>query len=134
MEGATPNAANWKVLIVDDQLDNILIAEAALTFFGAEVVTAAGGEEALQIVGTLTPTVVLVDLAMPHMDGYQLHRRLRELPALTQTAIVALTAHAMAADREKVALAGFDAFISKPYDVTQLVHQLEAIIQKRRAK
>lgn len=131
MASPTPNTATWKVLIVDDQLDNILIAEAALKFFGAEVVTASNGSEALAIVATLTPTVILVDLAMPQMDGYQLYHHLREIPTLCQTAIVALTAHAMSADRAKAMDTGFDAFITKPYDVMNLVHQLDAIIKKK---
>lgn len=125
-----PDAKDWVVLIVDDQLDNILIAKAALEFFGAKVETAASGAEALRILESLRPTVILLDLAMPVMDGYQLHQRLRQLPSLDGVPIIALTANALHTDRIKVLEAGFDAYITKPYEVMGLVQHISDLINK----
>lgn len=130
MPPTLPDAKDWVVLIVDDQLDNILIAKAALEFFGAKVETATSGAEALRILESLRPTVILLDLAMPVMDGYQLHQRLRQLPSLVGVPIIALTANALHTDRIKVLEAGFDAYIAKPYEVMGLVQQISDLINK----
>ncbi|GAB5494545.1 MAG: hypothetical protein Phog2KO_47600 [Phototrophicaceae bacterium] len=118
----------WHVLIVDDKADNLAIAEAAMKFNGAEVKTAINGVQALSMMATFTPTVILLDLSMPEMDGWEMIHRLKANPETANIPVIALTAHAMASDRERVMAAGFTGYISKPYTITTLVKNMQTIL------
>ena len=108
------------VLIVDDNAQNLKLARVILSVEGYEVQTAGDAEEALRVLASFTPRLILMDLQLPGMDGLQLTRLLRRDPAWQHTRIVALTAYAMKGDEEKALDAGCDGYITKPIDTERL--------------
>ncbi len=116
--------SSWRVLIVDDEPDNLFLAAELLGFNGAEVATATSGPACLALVDDFRPTLILMDIAMPDMDGWETHRRLRARPDLNHIPIVALTALAMPADAARAQEAGFDGYITKPFRVKTLAEEL----------
>lgn len=121
---AIGEVANWTVLIVDDEPDNRVIAEKVLAFAGARVHTAANGAEGMEKLETVIPSFILLDLSMPVMDGWEMFKQVRAKPTLRQVPVIALTAHAMAGDREKVLNAGFDGYISKPFRLSTFMSEI----------
>lgn len=121
--------SNWRILIVDDVYDNISIAEAILEFNGAFVEQAANGVEGLKMLETQTPNIILLDLSMPEMNGWEMHEELSKLPERDCITVIALTAHAMVGDRERVIEAGFDGYIAKPFSISTLINDIKAIIR-----
>jgi two-component system, cell cycle response regulator DivK len=122
--------SHWKVLIVDDKPDNLTLAKTALKYYGAEVHTATNGEEALEALKSLRPTVILLDIRMPKMDGWATFKSVRENPEIADTPIVAITAYAMDSDEEQIMKAGFDGYISKPFNMLTFVSQIEKFVVK----
>jgi CheY-like chemotaxis protein len=120
----TDETSTWRVLIVDDEPDNLKLAADLLEYVGATVSAAEGGQQALEMADQFRPNMILLDLAMPELDGWEVHRRLRARKDFDQTPIVALTALVMASDAEKVRNAGFDAYITKPFRVKTLILEL----------
>lgn len=119
-----PEISQWRVLVVDDEPDNLDLAADVLEAFGATVARASSGEQALSLVAEFEPALILLDLAMPGMDGWELHRLLRAKPVLDRVPIIALTALAMPEDADRVMNAGFTAYITKPFRVQQLMDEL----------
>ena len=128
------DVSDWRVLIVDDVFDNISIAEAVLQFNGAEVQHAINGEVGLKMLDAYKPNLILLDLSMPVMNGWEMHKLLREDPATAAIPVIALTAHAMQGDEEKVMQAGFDGYIAKPFSVTMLVSNIQTILKALNVK
>ena len=116
--------STWRVLIVDDEPDNLKLASEFLSFSGAEVKSAASGAQVLEVVNEFKPSVILLDLSMPVMDGWEVYQRLREQPALNHIPIIALTAMAMPEDVARAKAVGFDGYIIKPFRVTSLLRDL----------
>ena len=104
------------VLAVDDHLANLKLLEAILSRHGYAVRGATNAAEALRLIGELKPRAILMDIALPGMDGYELTRKLKADPQTRDIVIVAVTAYAMKGDREKALAAGCDEYISKPID------------------
>jgi len=104
------------ILVVDDHPANLKLARVVLTAAGYAVETAADAEEALIAVASFHPRLILMDLQMPGMDGFELTRRLKADAASRDIVIVALTAYAMQGDDEKARQAGCDGYIVKPID------------------
>lgn len=123
------NLAGWKVLIVDDQPDNIRVAQIALNFHGAEVQTAKNGKEGLKMLARFSPTLVLLDLSMPEMNGWEMFKAIRAKPEYKKLPVIALTAHAMEGDRESVMKAGFTGYIPKPFSVITIIDDIKACLQ-----
>jgi CheY-like chemotaxis protein len=119
---------SWHVLIVDDEPDNLGVSKAILEFHGARVHTAKDGKEGLEILSGITPNVILLDLSMPHMDGWQLLKEIRSTPRLADLPVIAVTAHAMQGDRDKALEAGFDDYIPKPFRIATFVQDLKACV------
>jgi CheY-like chemotaxis protein len=128
MRTLNPDPKSWVVLIVDDRIDNLEIARATLLFFGVNVDVASNGSDALAKIETVAPNLILLDLSMPQLSGWDLLKKIRENPKTTDIPVIALTAHAMLGDRERVMDAGFDGYISKPFDVTNLIMNIRAAI------
>ena len=105
----------WTILIVDDELDNLGVAEKVLSYQGAHVHTAIDGITGLEMLQKITPTFILLDLSMPRMDGWEMLQKVRANAATSSIPVIALTAHAMDGDKERVAAAGFNGYIAKPY-------------------
>ena len=112
---ARGDASNWTVMIVDDEPDNLAVAQKVLEFSGASVHTAGNGVEGIALLDHLLPTFILLDLSMPEMDGWEMFEKVRTNAKTEHIPIIALTAHAMAGDRERVLDAGFDGYIAKPF-------------------
>jgi CheY-like chemotaxis protein len=108
-----------RVLVVDDSPDNLFLVKNFLAKSGAVVATAASGQQALELAAAHSYELILLDIQMPEMDGYQTLKRLREQDF--QKPIVALTAHAMADERQHTQEAGFHAHLTKPLDAVELV-------------
>lgn len=121
---AVGDISTWTVLIVDDEPDNLAIAKKLLTYGGATVHTARNGVEGLQVLKGIKPSFILLDLSMPEMDGWEMFSHVRAEPATQHIPVIALTAHAMAGDREKVMQAGFDGYVAKPFRLSTFMTEL----------
>lgn len=104
----------WTVLIVEDEPDNLGVPEGILKYYGARVHTARDGRSGLSMLSSIAPTLILLDLSMPNVDGWEMLRGIRANPKTSQIPVIALTAHAMQGDRERALAAGFDGYITKP--------------------
>ena len=120
--GGKRKTGKTKVLIVDDDMRNIFALTSALENYGLEIVYAENGRDGIETLQS-TPgiDVVLMDVMMPEMDGYETTRAIRELGLYKELPIIALTAKAMAGDREKCLEAGADDYITKPVDIDALL-------------
>ena len=112
--------AREPILIVDDNPQNLKLARVILAAEGYEVRTATDAEDALRILESFTPRLILMDLQLPRMDGLELTRRLKADPARREIIIIALTAYAMKGDDGKAFAAGCDDYMSKPIDIDAL--------------
>jgi len=119
------------VLIVDDNASNVKLIEATLDPSFFQVKSAKDAEEAIKILETFEPRVILMDLQLPGMDGLELTRRLKGDPARRNIVILALTAYAMKGDEEKAIAAGCDGYITKPIDTRTLPKLIVAHIERK---
>jgi CheY-like chemotaxis protein len=114
-----------KVLVVDDDIRNIFALSSVLERRGMEVLTAGTGDEAIATLETTSGVaIVLMDIMMPQMDGYQTVHAIRQMPGLRRLPIIALTAKAMKGDREKCLDAGASDYLAKPVNTEQLLSAL----------
>jgi len=118
-----------KVLIVDDVASNRAILVDLLTPLGFGIVEACDGVEAVELAQTTIPDLILMDIVMPKMDGEEATHLLRQLPALAQAPIIALSASALTADETKYLQAGANAFLPKPVDQDELLAQMATLMQ-----
>ena len=116
------------VLVVDDHPINLELARFVLENHGCQVDTASGGEAALSQIARRRPEVVLLDIQMPGVDGFEVVRRLRSDPATRSIVLVAFTAYAMPGDERRFLAAGFDAYLPKPIDIRTFGSQLQRIV------
>jgi CheY-like chemotaxis protein len=121
---ARGEVSGWTVLIVDVEPDNLAVASKVLSFGGAHVYTAHNGVEGLKILEDVMPSFILLDLSMPEMDGWEMFKHIRAGAITQQIPIIALTAHAMAGDRERVMEAGFDGYIAKPFRISTFMAEI----------
>jgi two-component system cell cycle response regulator len=98
--------------------------------FGHETMSADTGDHALDLAQSAVPDLILCDLRLPGMDGFELLGRLKADPRLRAVPVVAVTAYAMPGDRERVIGAGFDGYVSKPIDPQSFVRQAEAFSER----
>ncbi|MFY9724754.1 MAG: response regulator [Bryobacteraceae bacterium] len=119
------------ILIVDDTPVNLKLTRILLESEGYEAVTAGTAEEALDLLGSFHPQLILTDLQLPGMDGLELVRRVKRDPALRDIVIVALTAYAMAGDERKALDAGCDGYITKPINTRTLGDRLRGYLENR---
>jgi two-component system cell cycle response regulator DivK len=112
--------AREPILIVDDNAQNLKLAKVILAAEGYDVKTATDAEDALSILESFTPQLILMDLQLPRMDGLELTRQIKADPARRRMIVIALTAYAMKGDEEKAFAAGCDGYMSKPIDTAAL--------------
>jgi CheY-like chemotaxis protein len=117
------------MLVIDDEPDNVGVVVRLLTLMGAEVLSAENGKEGLEKARANLPGVIFADLSMPVMSGWQMLHEARQDAALQNIPVIALTAHAMSGDRERVLNAGFAGYISKPIDVPVFIPTLITLLQ-----
>ena len=118
------NIVGARVLLAEDNRINQQVATELLESHGLVVTVVDNGKEAVEMIGHANFDIILMDIQMPEMDGFQATRAIRETPNVKQLPIVAMTAHAMAGDREKSLAAGMDDHITKPIDPDRLVEAL----------
>ena len=106
--------AGWKVLVVDDEPDSLEVAGDLLEMVGVVVLTANNGVEGLEQARANLPHFIISDLSMPEMSGWEMLKRLKADESTRDIPVIALTAHAMQGDRERVLIAGFNNYLSKP--------------------
>jgi CheY-like chemotaxis protein len=123
---------NGTILLVEDNEDNVLTVADYLAYKHFEVLVARNGRECLEMAAAAQPDAILMDIQMPEMDGLEAIRRLRQMPGLTRTPIIALTAMAMAGDRERCLAAGADSYMSKPISLRELTSTIETHLQRER--
>ena len=119
---------DWKIVVVEDEPDSLEVATYILEFYGADVHSAADGNEGMEVVKEVRPDFVISDLSMPMMDGWGLIDGLKRDPATRDIPIVALTAHAMAGDRERALAAGFHNYLTKPLTADTFIDQLVKLL------
>lgn len=120
------------ILVVDDDPRNLFVITAALEQHGAKVDNALNGRRALEMLATLKPDLVVMDIMMPEMDGYKTIEAMRAEPAFAAIPVLALTAKAMPQDREKALAAGADDYLAKPADYEVLINMAAAWCEGRR--
>jgi len=116
-------------MVVDDNRINLKLACALLAGAGFEVLTAGDAEEALQVLKTHRPRLILMDIQLPGMDGLALTRQLKSDPATQGIVIVALTAYAMKGDEEKARASGCAGYLTKPLDSRTLAQSVARYIE-----
>lgn len=122
------DASTWQVMIVDDEPDNLEVVAETLEFRGAEVQTAPNGKEALTLLETFEANLILTDLSMPVMTGWELRSRVKSDPKLAAIPVVALSAHAIAGDPERALEAGFNGYLTKPVNIHTLVDDIRTAV------
>jgi two-component system cell cycle response regulator DivK len=121
------------VLVVDDSQDGREMLTEYLQFRGFNVIASPDGETALTQAFASPPAIILMDLQMPGITGWDATRRLKAHPATKSVVVIALTAHAMAPDEGIARQAGCDAFIPKPFDISRVGDLVEAVLARGRA-
>jgi two-component system cell cycle response regulator DivK len=122
-----------KILYVEDNEDNVYVVKNRFARVGLTVLVANDGEQGVAMAAAEQPDLILMDLGLPVMDGWEATRRIKAQPETKHIPIIALTAHAMAGDREKALAAGCDDFDTKPVELPRLLEKVRALLQKREA-
>jgi len=120
-----------KILLVDDTEDNRDMLTRRLQKRGFDVVGAVDGVDACEKAIIETPDLILMDMQMPVMDGYEATRTIKNAAETRDIPVIGLTAHAMAGDREKALAAGCDDYEAKPINFSQLLDTIQALLEKR---
>ncbi|MBI1878833.1 MAG: response regulator [Chloroflexi bacterium] len=119
-----------RILVVEDNETSLELMVYLLGAFGHTLLVARDGLEGLRLTRREAPDLMLVDVHMPQMDGYELARQLKSDPGLRAIPLIAVTALAMVGDRDKALAAGFDGYIAKPIDPETLVAQVEGFLRR----
>ncbi|MBN1427573.1 MAG: response regulator [Anaerolineae bacterium] len=119
----------WLILLVDDEPDSLEVAARWLKLAGASVLTANDGKLGLEVAMTQRPDLILTDLSMPVMDGWEMQQALKHNPMTACIPVIALTAHALPNIRDQVLSAGFAAHIAKPFEPRKFISEVLQIVQ-----
>ena len=119
------------ILYVEDNPDNRLLVKRILLAEDYSLLEAIDGKDALAVLKTAHPDLILMDINMPDMDGYALTTKIKSLPGFERVPILALTANVMRGDKEKTLEAGCDGYIQKPLDIDQLTREIEKFLSRR---
>jgi two-component system, cell cycle response regulator DivK len=117
-----------KILIVEDNEMNLDMLSRRLARKGYQVITAMDGAEGLQMANYELPDLILMDMSLPGMDGWEATRHLKASPETKHIPVIALTAHAMVGDREKAIEAGCNDYDTKPVEIDRLIHKMEDLL------
>ena len=126
MEPSPP--VGQKILLVEDNEDNRIIYSTALRHVGYEVVEAHDGVQAVALAHIERPALILMDISIPEIDGWEATRLLRKDPATASIPIIALTAHALADDRERAVAVGFTSYLAKPVEPRVVVAEVRRVL------
>jgi CheY-like chemotaxis protein len=120
-----------KILLVEDNEMNRDMLSRRLQRKGYEVVIAVDGGQGVEMAKSNTPDLILMDMSLPVLDGWEATRRIKADPAMQSIPVIALTAHAMAGDREKALEAGCEDYDTKPIELNRLLEKMEALLKKK---
>lgn len=123
-----------QILVIEDTHDNREVAELILRDAGYTVVSAADGESGIKTAARARPDLILMDLSLPWVDGWEATRRLKANPATRDIPVVAFTAHVLEAEAARAREAGCAALIAKPFDIDVFLGQIEALLPRRARK
>jgi two-component system, cell cycle response regulator DivK len=113
-----------RILVVEDQEDNRQIIRDLLSATDYEIIEAESGEQALEAVAKQRPDLILMDIQLPGIDGYEATRRIKADPALRSITIIAVTSYALSGEEQKARAAGCDEYVPKPYSPRQLLAKI----------
>lgn len=119
-----------KILIADDEHKILMSLEYSFRKIGYEVFIARDGTEVLELLKTITPDVILLDIMMPNLDGYSTLEQIKTMEELTSTKVIFLSAKANPRDIEKGLDLGADAYVTKPYSIKKLIQQIEEMLNE----
>ena len=122
------NAA--RILIVEDQEDNRTILRDLLASAGFDLLEAADGEEGVRMAGAHRPDLILMDIQLPVIDGYEATRRIKADAALRAIPVIAVTSYALSGDDEKARRAGCDGYVTKPFSPRQLLATVRRYLER----
>ena len=122
-----------KILLVEDNEMNRDMLSRRLQKRGYEVVIAVDGQQGVTLAHAETPALIVMDMSLPVLDGWEATRQLKAAPATRAIPIIALTAHAMSGDRERAMEAGADDFDTKPVELPRLIEKIEVLLARRTA-
>ena len=126
------NSEKKKVLIVEDYEDSSLLAQKILSYYGFSIHAVSHGNEALKYCENHIPDLILMDLSLPVMDGWEVTRLLKSNGSTRHIPIIVLTAHALVSDREKAFEAGCDDYDTKPVEFGRLREKIENLLVARK--
>ena len=119
------------ILYVEDNPDNRLLVRRILLSEDYSLLEATDAMDALNVLKTAQPDLILMDINMPDMDGYTLTAKIKSMPGFERVPILAVTANVMRGDKEKTLEAGCDGYIQKPLDIEQLTREIEKFLSRR---
>ncbi len=119
-----------KILYVEDNDDNVYVVRSRLTRAGFTVLVAVDAEQGLAMAAAERPDLILMDLGLPGLDGWEATRRLKAAPETKDIPVIAVSAHAMTGDREKALEAGCDDYDTKPIDFPRLRAKIQALVRE----
>jgi two-component system cell cycle response regulator DivK len=119
------------ILYVEDNAENRMLVRRVLLADNYSLLEAKDAGEALNVLGSSRPDLILMDINMPGVDGYTLTTQIRAMPGFERVPILAITANVMRGDREKTLQAGCDGYIQKPIDIDQLTREIERFLPRR---
>jgi len=120
-----------RILVVDDEIYIVHILEFSLTMEGYSVLTASDGEEALQVIERERPDLVVLDIMMPRLDGYEVCRRLRATEEYRSLPVILLSAKGRSIDRDAGLQAGADDYIIKPFSPRKLLEKIRELLERQ---
>jgi len=123
------NPQQWRVLVVEDEYDSIQMVSKILQHHGVEVHIARNGHECLQLLQNIEPHLIMMDLALPEMDGWETLAKVRANSAIAHIPVVAITAYHSVNVEEDAQQAGFNAYFPKPLDTNKIIQRLAEIIK-----
>jgi DNA-binding response OmpR family regulator len=123
-----------RILVVDDEIYIVHILEFSLTMEGYTVLTASDGEEALRVIERESPDLVVLDIMMPKLDGYEVTRRLRQDDGTRHLPVILLSANGRPVDREAGLQAGADDYITKPFSPRKLLERIRDLLERSEVK
>ena len=120
--------AGKRILVIEDHEENRRLLRDLLTSFGYELIEAVTGEEGLSAAQAQQPDLILMDIQLPGIDGYETTRRIKANPALRHIPVIAVTSYALSGDDVKALEAGCDAYVTKPFDPANLLEKIRGYL------
>jgi two-component system, cell cycle response regulator DivK len=117
-----------RILVVEDTEDNRQIVRDLLTSVGYELIEAVDGAEGVAMAQSHRPDLILMDMQLPELDGYEATRRIRAIPELAKVPIIAVTSYALSGDEAKTRAAGCDGYVAKPFSPRQLLAKVREFL------